>query len=479
MQIAVIGSGYVGLVTAACLSEIGHQVTCVDIDRERIARLRSGEVPIFEESLPELLGRHRGKTLHFTDSLEEAIAPAAVAFIAVGTPSAENGESDLSYVETAARDVARFSTGHKLLVEKSTVPVCTCDWIRKIVAKNARLGTIEVASNPEFLREGSAVRDFLSPDRIVIGCDSQWAEKLLREVYKPLTDGSYYARRDAHLSRKEPARLIATRTKSAELIKHAANAFLALKISFINAVANICENVDADISEVCEGIGSDERIGSRFLNAGIGYGGSCFPKDLKAFQSVAAEAGYDFQLLRDVIAVNEEQRQRFLRKVRSVLWNLPGKRLAVMGLAFKGGTDDVRESPALAVIRDLVMARCEVVAYDPAATEKAQAALGSLPVIYADSAYEAARDSDAILFLTDWAEFKTLDLAKLHSLLRHPVVIDGRNLFDPARMAAAGFHYSCVGRPTREAAPDFAPSESVESAARGLIEATFIEAARV
>jgi UDPglucose 6-dehydrogenase len=465
MQIAVIGSGYVGLVTAACLAEIGHRVTCVDVDHVRVEALRRGETPIFEETLPELLNRHRGVGLHFTDSLAEAIKEASVIFIAVGTPSSESGESDLSFVEAAARDVARLSSGYKLLVEKSTVPVCTCDWIRWLVLRSVCNGEIEVASNPEFLREGTAVRDFLDPDRIVVGCDSQVAAGLMRAVYQPLTDGSYYARPDALVRRDHPARLIATRTKSAELIKHAANAFLAMKISFINAVANVCENVEADITEVCEGIGSDQRIGNRFLNPGIGYGGSCFPKDLKAFYSVAAEAGIKFRLLKDVIEINEEQRQRFLRKVRSALWNLPGKRLAVMGLAFKGGTDDVRESPALALIEDLVKARCEVVAYDPAARERARAALGSLPIEYADSPYEAARDADAVLFLTDWDEFKQIDLARLHGLLRHPVVIDGRNLFDPAQMAAAGFHYSCIGRPSHDPAPDFVSGAVTEAVA--------------
>jgi len=292
MQIAVVGSGYVGLVTASCLAELGHDVNCVDIDRERIASLNRGEVPIYEEFLGELLNRHRGRGLHFTESLADAVDKSTVIFIAVGTPSAENGESDLSYVEAVARDVARHANSYKVIVEKSTVPVCTCDWIRRIVAKSARFSGLEVVSNPEFLREGTAVSDFLCPDRIVVGADSIHAADLLCEVYRPLTDGSYYQRESALCRKDSPAKLIVTRTKSAELIKHAANAFLALKISFINAVANVCENVDADIAEVCQGIGADIRIGNRFLNPGIGYGGSCFPKDLKAFQRVASEAGY-------------------------------------------------------------------------------------------------------------------------------------------------------------------------------------------
>jgi UDPglucose 6-dehydrogenase len=459
MNIAVIGSGYVGLVSAACLAELGHNVTCVDIDHERIASLQRGEVPIFEELLPELLERHRGKSLAFTHSLKDAVEASSAIFIAVGTPSAENGESDLSYVEAVARDVAQLATGYKVLVEKSTVPVCTCDWIQKIVARSARFSELEVASNPEFLREGTAVSDFLCPDRIVVGCDSARAADLMQEIYRPLSDGSYYKRSNALCRKDHPARLIATRTKSAELIKHAANAFLALKISFINAVANICENVDADIAEVCRGIGSDERIGNRFLNPGIGYGGSCFPKDLRAFQKIAEETGYEFHLLREVIEINEEQRRRFLRKVRSAVWNLAGKRIGVLGLAFKGGTDDVRESPALAVIRELVKARCTVVAYDPAATGRARRLLGDLPVKFASSAYNAAEDADVLLILTDWDEFRNLDLSSLRTVLRHPVVVDGRNLFDPERMVAAGFQYYCVGRPSLRPGLARAPEE--------------------
>jgi len=467
MNIAVIGSGYVGLVTAACLAELGHHVSCVDIDRERISALNRGEVPIFEELLPELLNRHRGQSLHFTDSLSEAIDESSVIFVAVGTPSTENGESDLSYVEAVARDIARHATSYKVIVEKSTVPVCTCDWIRKIVAKSARFAGLEVVSNPEFLREGSAVSDFLCPDRIVVGADSAKAAQLLCDVYRPLTDGSYY-RSETALCRKElPAKLIVTQTKSAELIKHAANAFLALKISFINAVANVCENVDADVVEVCQGLGSDSRIGERFLNPGIGYGGSCFPKDLKAFQRVASESGYEFRLLKEVTDINEEQRRRFVRKVRTALWNLTGKRIAVLGLAFKGGTDDVRESPALAVIRDLMNARSQVVAYDPAAISRARVALADLAVEYASSAYEAAKDADALLILTDWEEFRTLDLGRIRSLLRHPVVVDGRNMFDPQRMVAAGLHYSCIGRPILE--PTLHPEDGEETLASSVV----------
>jgi UDPglucose 6-dehydrogenase len=451
MNIGILGSGYVGLVTAACLAELGHEVVCVDIDRERVAALRRGEVPIYEESLPELLARHSGKSLRFTDSLAEALEVSTVVFIAVGTPASETGEPDLSYVEAATRDVARLAKHPIVLVEKSTVPVCTSNWIRLVITECDQNHNIQVAANPEFLREGTAVRDFLCPDRIVIGSDSHSAEQILQDIYRPLTDGSYYQREDAMYRKAQPAKLISTRTKSAELIKLSANAYLAMKLSFINAVSIICENVGADIAEVSAGIGADERIGSRFLNPGVGFGGSCFPKDLKAFQSVAAEAGYDFRLLKEVIDINEMQRVRFIKKVRSALWNLPGKRLAVLGMAFKGGTDDVRESPALAVIRDLVKMRCQVIAYDPAAQERAKAALGDIEIEYADSAYAAAEGADAVLILTEWTEFKQLDLVRLRSLLRHPVMIDGRNLFDPEQMAAQGFYYYSIGRPSSQA----------------------------
>jgi UDPglucose 6-dehydrogenase len=458
MHVAVVGSGYVGLVTAACFAELGHQVISVDVDRTKIAALRNGEVPIFEDHLPELLKRHRGHRLTFTTSLPEAVKASSVIFVAVGTPASETGEADLSYVEAVAREIAHSATEYKVIVEKSTVPVYTCEWIRKIMTLTGKVSDFDVVSNPEFLREGTAVTDFLCPDRIVVGADTHRSADLLQQLYAPLTTGEYYARPDAICRKNSGARLILTKAKSAELIKHASNAFLAMKISFINAVANVCENVGADVTEVCQGIGSDSRIGPRFLNAGIGYGGSCFPKDLKAFRSVAGEFGYDFRLLDEVMNINEDQCRRFLRKVRSALWNLRGKRIAVLGLAFKGGTDDVRESPAIAVIRELLKERCRVVAYDPAATKRAKEALASSGVEYAEDPYQAAANADALLILTDWDEFRTLNLESLRSHLRHPIVIDGRNLFDPNLMAEAGFLYHSVGRPTVEPAALAAPN---------------------
>ena len=451
MNIAIVGSGYVGLVAAACFAELGHDVVCVDNDHSKIAALRRGEVPIHERFLPELLGRHRGERLQFSTSLRDAAKRSSVIFIAVGTPAGQNGECDLSFVEAVSREIAEaLDSGVKLVVEKSTVPVCTCEWVRKIMRLNgAPEGSFEVASNPEFLREGTAVTDFLYPDRVVLGVESKMAARTLTSIYEPLTSGRYQKQKNAVPAPDDARplpRLIVTGTKSAELIKHASNAFLAMKISFINAVANICEAVGADVEQVCAGIGSDARIGSRFLSPGIGYGGSCFPKDLKAFRAVARECGYDFRLLDEVIHINDEQCRRFLRKVRSALWTLRGKKLAVLGLAFKGGTDDIRESPALTVIQSLCNEGSRVVAYDPAAADRARAELPP-EVVMADSVYRAADGADALLILTDWEEFAELDLERLRSLLHYPIVIDGRNLYSPERMAAAGFIYSSIGRP--------------------------------
>jgi UDPglucose 6-dehydrogenase len=467
MQIAVVGSGYVGLVAGACFADLGHDVVVVDNDQAKLAALNRGEVPIHENFLPELLHRHRGARLRFSDDLETAVRASAAIFVAVGTPPTEQGEADLSYVESVARGIAGAVDSYKVVVEKSTVPVYTSDWVRKIILRNGvGSGDFDVASNPEFLREGTAVTDFLYPDRIVVGADSERCARVLREVYAPLTDGSYYDRPDA-IPRPDrsqiPPPLIVTSAKSAELIKHASNAFLAMKISFINAVASICESVGANVQQVCQGIGTDTRIGSRFLNPGIGYGGSCFPKDLMAFRAVARECGYDFRLLDEVMRINQEQRQRFIRKVRSALWTLRGKKLGVLGLAFKGGTDDIRESPAILLVQSLLQEGCEISAYDPAAHERARELLKS-SVRFAESAYDAAHDADALLILTEWEEFAILDLARLRDVLKYPIVIDGRNLYDPGIMAASGFTYYSVGRPA--ASPEPLPSPAVDSRPR-------------
>ena len=449
MRIAVVGSGYVGLVAGACFADLGHDVILVDNDERKLAALNAGEVPIHENFLPELLQRHRGRKLTFSSDLQAAVRASAAVFVAVGTPPTEQGDADLSYVESVARDIAGAINGYKIIVEKSTVPVYTSEWVRKVILRNgAAAGSYDVASNPEFLREGTAVVDFLYPDRIVLGSDSERCTSLLREIYAPLIDGTYYQKPDA-IPRPDgasiPAQVIATSTKSAELIKHASNAFLAMKISFINAVATVCESVGANVQQICQGIGADKRIGPRFLNPGIGYGGSCFPKDLMAFRAVAKECGYDFRLLDEVMRINEEQRQRFLRKVRSALWTLRGKRLAVLGLAFKGGTDDIRESPAMLLVQALLQEGCQIAAYDPAAMPRAQEVFHS-QVDFASNAYEAARGADAVLVLTEWEEFATLDLTRLYNQLKYPIVIDGRNLYDPEVMGAHGFTYYSVGR---------------------------------
>ena len=465
MRIAVIGSGYVGLVATACFAELGHDVVCVDNDATKIDLLRQGGVPIHEEHLPELLAKHRGTRVSFGTSLAEAVRSSAVIVIAVGTPQAQSGEADLSYVEAVAREIAQHVDTYKVIVEKSTVPVLTNTWIRKVMLLNgAPEGSFDVASNPEFLREGSAVTDFLYPDRIVIGADSPQSAELLRQIYEPLTSGRYYTSPavPAPAGTTTPPAMIVTSTRSAELIKHASNAFLAMKISFINAVANLCEAVGADVRQVCEGIGSDSRIGPRFLKPGVGYGGSCFPKDLAAFQVVAKECGYDFRLLDEVVAINEQQRARFLRKVRNALWTLRGKKLAVLGLAFKGGTDDIRESPAIALVQSLLAEGCDIKAYDPAAMENAKRVLTQESVRFVDSAYEAARGSDALLVLTDWPEFAQLDLERLKALLAYPIVVDGRNLFEPARMEALGFVYYSVGRPDVQPNPRRAEAVSAK-----------------
>src|SRR3984957_8669909 len=451
-RIAVIGSGFLGLVSAACFAEIGHQVISVDNDSAKIAALERGETPIHEQRLPELLARHKGGRLRFSTSVPDAVRQSDAVFITVGTPQSQTGEADLSYVEAVAYEIASAIEGPKVIVEKSTVPVRTCEWLRNSLTLNgAPQGAFSVVSNPEFLREGAAVTDFLYPDRIVVGADDAGGAAIMQAIYQPLTSGSYYAEptRIVHASyRHANAPLVLTNAKSAELIKHASNAFLAMKISFINAVANISEAVGADIQQVCEGIGSDSRIGPRFLNAGIGYGGSCFPKDVQAFHAVATQCNYEFGLLTEVMEINLEQRRRFLKKVRSALWTLRGKRLGILGLAFKADTDDVRESPAIAIIEALLREGAQIKVYDPAGMANAKKLLSSPAVTYVEDEYEAARGSDALLILTEWGQFAALDLPRGRSLLKYPLMIDGRNWYDPAAIAGAGFSYHSIGRPT-------------------------------
>ena len=451
VSICVIGSGYVGLVAAACFAEMGHRVLCVDNDEARVKTLREGGVPIFEDHLPELLAKHRGG-VEFTTALGSAVEASEAIFIAVGTPQGDAGAADLSYVEAVVSEIARHIHSYKVIVEKSTVPVYTNDWIRRVLHRHGvDPRNFDVVSNPEFLREGTAVIDFLHPDRIVVGAATERSANLMRRIYEPLVGGSYYAQPGSlpgALSGSHSAKLLITSAQSSELIKHASNAFLALKISFINAVANLAEAVDADIEDIAAGLGLDRRIGPGFLHAGLGYGGSCFPKDVAAFHWVAQQRGVNFELLQEVRKINEAQKDIFFNKVLSALWTLPGKRLAALGLAFKGNTDDIRESPAIEIVKRLLEAGATVTAYDPAAMERAKAVLPpSAKLRYAAGVYEAAKDADAVLILTDWKEFAEIDLARLNAAVRFPIVIDGRNLYKPQRMLDHGFTYVSVGRP--------------------------------
>lgn len=462
VSVCVIGSGYVGLVAAACFAEIGHRVICVDNDEGRIKVLRDGGVPIFEEHLPELLAKHRGRGVEFTTELAAAVRECDALFIAVGTPQGATGAADLSYVEAVVAEVARSIDGYKVIVEKSTVPVYTNEWIRRVLYRHGvEPSRYDVVSNPEFLREGTAIMDFLHPDRIVVGAPNERSSELLQRIYAPLTNGSYYSQPDSlpgACSAENPAKLLVTSAQSAEIIKHASNAFLALKISFINAVANLAEAVDADVEDIAAGMGLDSRIGPKFLRAGLGYGGSCFPKDVAAFHQVAQQYGVDFQLLREIRKINETQKEVFFNKVLQALWTLRGKRLAALGLAFKGDTDDIRESPAIDVIRRLIEAGAQITAYDPAAMERAREVLPpSKNMQYASDMYEAAKDADAVLILTDWKEFGAIDMAKLNRAVKFPIMIDGRNLYKPQKMLEHGFTYVSVGRPANYQAQEGKP----------------------
>jgi len=466
VSICVIGSGYVGLVAAVCFADMGHQVTCVDNDEAKVKMLREGGVPIYEEHLPELLARHGGKGVTFTTDLAAAVGSSEAVFIAVGTPQGDSGAADLSYVEAVVSQIARTINGYKVIVEKSTVPVYTNEWIRRVLHRHGvDSQSFDVVSNPEFLREGTAILDFLHPDRIVVGANTERSAEVLKRIYEPLTSGSYYLQPGAlpgSCNPSAPAKLLVTSAQSSEIIKHASNAFLALKISFINAVANLAEAVDADIVDIAAGMGLDSRIGPRFLRAGLGYGGSCFPKDVAAFHWVAQQQGVNFELLDEIRKINETQKDIFFNKVRAALWTLRGKRLAALGMAFKGDTDDIRESPAMDVIAKLLEAGASVAAYDPAGMERAQAVLPpSDKLRYAVDAYDAATGADAVLILTDWKEFAQIDLTRLNQVIRFPIVIDGRNLYKPQEMASHGFTYVSVGRPASYQAQEGKPRKLV------------------
>jgi len=428
-NICVIGAGHVGLVTGACFAELGNSVICMDDDVKKIEGLKNNVLPFYEPGLEVMVVQNkRAGRLSFTHSLEDSIAGSNIIFVAVGTPQKSNGEADLTSIENVARRIACALDGYKLIVEKSTVPIKTGDWIHKTIKLNCKKGVeFDIASNPEFLREGTAVHDFMQPDRIVLGVESERAARLLIELYKPIH-----------------APVVRTNVKTAELIKHASNSFLALKISYINAISNICEKTGADVLKVAEGMGYDKRIGKDFLNAGVGYGGYCLPKDISAFIKMAEEIGYDFELLKAVQRVNDYQRQQIVRKAKDALWNLQGKTVGILGLAFKPDTDDMRESPSIYIIRELQKQEVLIKAYDPQAMNTAKNFLQD--VEYCQNPYEAASGSDALIFLTEWDEFKNLDFVKIKRLLKQPIIIDGRNIFDPLAMKEHGLTYFGIGR---------------------------------
>lgn len=444
-KVCMIGSGYVGLVTGTCFAELGHRVICLDNNRAKIDTLKAGKVPIYEPGLGALIKKNvRAGRLSFTTDMATAVRASEIIFITVNTPPLPKGEADLSYVEACTREVIKHADRYKLLVEKSTVPVQTGDRIQKTLSMMGRSGAfIEVASNPEFLREGSAIQDFLKPDRIVVGVGSKRAEKIFRDLY-----------------RKIKAPLIVTNIESAELIKHASNSFLALKISYANCLAQICERVGADVKEVTEGMGMDRRIGRSFLNAGIGYGGSCFPKDIAAFIKIAEKNGFDFELLKATEKINQHQRTIIVKKLEEALWTLKDKTIAVWGLSFKPNTDDLRDAPSATIIQELIKAGANVRAYDPVAMKKMEPEFPS--VQFCAGALEAAKNADALLVVTEWEEFKRVNLKKLKASMNAPIVVDGRNVFEPSAMAKLGFHYSCIGRGLR---PELIPTAKVKSTA--------------
>ena len=432
MNISIIGCGYVGLVTGVCLASIGHRVLCVDSDQEKIKKLKANHVPIYEPGLDALMREAmKKKRLSFCGSVREATKKTDVIFIAVGTPSKKNGEADLTYVENVAQQIAVNMTSYKLIVEKSTVPAETGKRIERTIRLNLpkRSKTIpfDVASNPEFLREGSAISDFMKPDRVVIGVESERAEKILREIYQPLNP-----------------HIVVTNINSAEIIKHASNSFLATKISFANALAQICDRVGADVLKVAEGMGYDKRIGKSFLRAGIGYGGSCFPKDVDAFIRLSERSGYRFNLLKEVRQVNEDQKELFVRLIEDKLWILKDKVIGVLGLAFKPDTDDMRNAPSLDIIAALQKEGAKVKAYDPQAMGQARGMLKK--VTFCKDPYTLAKGCDCLLLLTEWDEFKKLNFKKIKPLMRQTIVFDGRNLYHSDHLNAMGYEYYGIGR---------------------------------
>jgi UDPglucose 6-dehydrogenase len=432
MKITVVGTGYVGLVTGTCFAETGNDVTCVDIDVNKVKKLSSGQITIYEPGLEKLFERNlKEERLHFTTDLEEGIRDAAVIFLALPTPPGEDGSADLSYILRVADQLGKMLKDYKVIVDKSTVPVGTADKVHAAIAKNAAV-EFDVVSNPEFLREGVAVEDFMKPDRVVIGTESERARKIMGDLYAPFV--------------RQGNPVIFMDEKSAELTKYAANSFLATKISFMNEIAVLCEKLGADVDMVRRGIGSDDRIGKRFLFPGIGYGGSCFPKDVQALVKSSQEAKYDFKILEAVMDVNEKQKLFLLPKIEAFFGgNLKGKHFALWGLAFKPNTDDIREAPALYIIEALTAAGATVTAFDPEAMANVKQIVGD-KIKFAEHQYEALQDADALIIATEWSVFRTPDFDKIKSSLKNSAIFDGRNLFEVPRMKELGFHYESVGR---------------------------------
>ena len=431
MDLAIIGSGYVGLVTGACFADVGHNVICVDNDVQKIKLLQDGKVPIYEPGLEEVIHRNvSAHRLRFSSSIAEGVDKSQIVFIAVPTPQQPNGDVDLSFIEKVAREIAAVLSDYRVIVDKSTVPVKTGEKVAESIKRYNRHGAkFDVVSNPEFLREGCAVSDLMHPDRIVIGAQSEHAIDLMKKVYEPFM-----------------APILVTDINSAELIKHAANSFLALKISYINAISAICEASGADVEKVADGIGMDHRIGRDFLDAGIGYGGSCFPKDIAAFITISDRLGVPFELLKEVQRINQAQKERFLKAIRDTLWVLREKKIAVWGLTFKPDTDDVRLSVAIDLVADLLREGAHVAAYDPKGMEKAREIKAIGEAKLAISALEAVGGAEALIIATEWSEFANVDLAVVKEKMATPIVFDGRNLFDPETMGQLGFHYHSIGR---------------------------------
>lgn len=429
MKLTIIGTGYVGLVTGTCFAEVGHRVICVDNDAAKVEMLKAGGIPIYEPGLEELVRKNvAAGRLSFTVSTAEGVEKSDVVFIAVPTPPQADGSVDLSFIEKVAREIAGAMKSYKIVVDKSTVPVKTGDKVAETIKRYCKAQVdFDVVSNPEFLREGFAVDDLMKPDRIVVGVRSQRPVAALKEIYTPFN-----------------APIIVTDINSAELIKHASNSFLALKISYINAISVLCEATGANVQEVANGMGMDERIGRRFLNPSLGFGGSCFPKDLSAFIKIAEQTGYDFRLLKEVQRINTEQMDRFVKKITDTLWVLKDKRIGVLGLAFKQNTDDVRMSPAMDLCQRLLKEGAILRVHDPKAMEKARPLLAN--VTYVEDMNDVAQDCDALVVATEWDEFKKLDLERARKQLSHPIMFDGRNLFDPEEMERLGWIYKSIGR---------------------------------